>query len=213
MSADLSDGFSQENVERIYRGEPALVDGQLPVDVLSTERWEALSLNVGGLREGEIRQEMGVDKHDVRLSIALGLSDLGVVSRSQLAGFFPLDQEDPVLAGKNLADLPGGKARDMLQALTIGQPYQAASLEIGSPNLNYIRQVWSDIDARGAIALTQIANALRARSVQAIEARLGTIDGEYLREFTLPVVAAIEPAVGRLFIDNTAVTDFTQAES
>jgi hypothetical protein len=195
MSEGLQEGFSPSNIERIYRGEPALVQGQLPIDVLSAGRWEAVSLIVDGLTEREITEEMGIDKREVRLHIAFGLQTLEVVSRSQLAGFFPFETEHPAVADKELANLPKGPL-ETLQALSTGEPYQA--IYKAPSGLAHLKQYWPD--ASGSIAATQIANALRARSVQAVEAEVGALDDKYLKELTLPVVAALEPAFSRLFM-------------
>lgn len=205
MSETLHNGFSPGNVERIYRGEPALVDGQLPRDILGVDRWDTLSLIADGLNQREAQAVMGINIYDMRQYTAVGLSRLGIVSRSQLAGFFPMDAEHEAVRNKKLADLPTkAKSLAILQDLSIGRPYEEVATEFGKGgnglggHLAHINQFWPGI--RGQVLLSRVANALRTRCVQAVESHFGTLESGYLHEFTLPVLSAIEPAIERQFM-------------
>jgi hypothetical protein len=218
MSETLHQGFSRENVERIYHGKPALIDGQLPTEILQGERLQIMSLVAEGLKNREIGAVMEeMDVYDMRQHIAFGLNQLGIVSRSQLAGFFPFDPEHKAVRGKKLADLPTGVlGLTIVQDLSIGRPYSEIAAERYGSNplggaLHYLTKVWPD--AKGGLLLTRVMNALRASCLQAIETRFGTLEGDYLHRLTLPFLVAVEPAFDLLVMENRGVTNLTPADS
>lgn len=199
LSDPLVDGFSPENVGRIYHGQPALVDGELPVDVLEAEEFKALSLLADGMTHKAVADaldETSIGK--VRDSLQEGRHRLGIRDMFQVAGYFPLDPGSEEVGAKKLSSLERiPAALDILEAISVGkrnkQVAEAASLSgpTARDRLLGIEKVWKE----DGLMATRVANAIRARYVEALEARGGDILPPYALVLTLPTLAKLEAGI------------------
>lgn len=186
-------GFNPGELERIYSGQPVLVNGVAPELVLGARQFETLSLVVRGLQDRRISEEMGIVVSTVRTNVREGYKRLGISARPQLAAYFPFDPDDELVKGKKFADLGKSSGRlEILQALSAGMriPEAAAHLSI-SPEAVYSSiyqtgMIWPDTKAM--VTLTGVANAIRTRYVQ-------SIDYEDIGELTLPALKEVEPVI------------------
>jgi DNA-binding MarR family transcriptional regulator len=212
----LNEGFGPANRLRIYRGEPALVNGHLPSRFLKEPEIETAYLTADGLSQEEIGEEMNVKEATVSRRLQRVNRHLGIVERHQLAGFFPLDPEDEIVQGKNLADL---KIRPrnlrILQALSVAKPYEMTAREEKITRQTVARNAYraNDMwpDTRNPLDAIRVANAIRARYVEAIEAQPEAAVDIRVRTLTLPVLIELEPRILGELMPGPEVADLTQA--
>jgi len=198
----LVNGFSAENIERIYHGEPATVGGRTPEDVLSDRQFKGLSFVMEGLSHAEIAEEMQIGIQTVGKHIKEGWKRLGVVQRSQLAGYFPINPQDEVLAGQRLEDLKlihSSAPLEILQALSVGWLNKKIAASRGSKLNTLQSQIW-DLghiwpSFKGPVRPTAAANGLRARYVQAMETGSVSVGLKDIGEATLEKLVEIEPII------------------
>jgi DNA-binding CsgD family transcriptional regulator len=197
--------FDPENITRIYRGEPALVDGDEVQDVLPPRVFEAASYAAQGLSYQAIADIMGCKHSTVKDGVSIAYSRLGVHHNYGLAPYFPLDPNDPILEGKRLSRLKGRHVSlKVLESLSMGLDYKEIAVEHGilhdsvRDRIKDVSNVWPGIS--GASRVIRVANGLRGRYVRAIEFVSGPVEPADMSQLAFPRLAAIEPAILRRYL-------------
>ncbi|HYH36282.1 MAG TPA: hypothetical protein VD706_02165 [Candidatus Saccharimonadales bacterium] len=195
----LDEGFSQENISRIYEGIPALIDGREPAEVLTDEQFAVLRGVAHGL---EIKQiEEIVERRGVTFDTAAnilreGCESLGITHRVQIAGYFPLNPDHALLQNTMLADLGPGRL-DTLQGLSIGlscdQLDSSYTLSTRTHYAGSINKAWPHV--RNAVTGVAVANALRAKYIKAIEGPTRAVSYDDPDKLTLPELEKAEPFI------------------
>lgn len=200
---DLSEGFSPENIDRIYHGQAALVDGEEPGDVLTPEEFEVLSHVADGLPNGEVAVEMYISPSTASRLVKSGFERLGVLEKFQLAGYFPLGPEHELVKDKKFADFGERNRRlDTLQGLTVGLDYGRIAADQGltvpsvETHVSKSTGTWANI--RWPLMVTMAVNAMRAKYVRAVEADPEAMEQDLLGDSTLPELKEAEPEILRL---------------
>lgn len=176
-------GFSPENIERIYLGEPALVGAkEKPAeDVLSDREYEVAQLAVQGFVYKTIAGEVGRSLSMVRTHLHSVYSALGVSSHIELAGFFPLDSDDPLLEGKTLGQI-SPRGLEVTEGLSVGSNYKTIAIGMGislstvRTHLHNAMEVWPGCKGK-AVNATRIANGVRASYTSRINGNGRSIRG------------------------------------
>lgn len=205
----LAEGFSPENVIRIYHGEPALLGRDVPANLLEEREFEAIACLADGLTQREVAEVLGKPGELVERSIQRDRNRLGILDSLQLAGYFPLDPDHGAVGDKKLADLeavPHGL--DILEAISVGKRNKQIAAAAGI-NRSHIRKRLSDMegvweDVEGGLMLARVAGAIRTRYVRAVEASPGIIQPKHIPLFTLPRLARMEPRIHREFPGTSA---------
>lgn len=199
-------GFDPENILRIYRGEPALFDGEEASEVLTPRQLEAASQFARGLKQIAIAENMDITVDTTRVHLRSAYRRLKIVSRHDLVAYFPIDQGDKLLRGKEFADFePIPDQLDILEALSVGLSYKQIAEQRKVPvsslwsRIIYIKSIWPDV--RGTVRPLRVANGLRAKYIRAIEAASGEMEPEGIQQFTLPRLMRLEPAILDSYIE------------
>jgi len=144
--------FDPENIARIYRGEPALVDGREASAILTPKVFEAASYAAQGFTYQEIADKTGCKHPTAKDKVHEAYGQLGVLFKYGLAPYFPADPNDPLLDGKGLVDLKYRlSALEILEALSVGRYYGEIAPERGiSPStardhIKDISKIWPNI--------------------------------------------------------------------
>ncbi len=196
----MVEGFSPENMDRIHRGQAALAGGHEARDILAPREFEVLSYNAHGLTHQQMAERMGIVDGTIAQYMATGKERLGVTERIQLVGFFPLGPEHRLVEGKKFADLGEGSRRlEVLEGLSVGLSIEQIATALGitsSTTRAHVREVgeiWED--ASGMMLSTGVADAIRARYVQAVEAEPASMEQGLLGDLTLPELRKTEPRI------------------
>lgn len=194
--------FDTENIARIYRGEQALVGEREVSNVLSVEALEAASYAAQGFSRQEIAAKADCTPVTIKDRMRTVYGRLGVLSNYGLAPYFPLDPDDVLLKGKELAVLRDRfSALEILEALSTGQYYGEIALSRGiSPStardhIKDIIKIWPGISSTAQVL--RVANALRGKYVRAIESACGPMEPEDMTYLTFPRLASLEPGILR----------------
>jgi DNA-binding CsgD family transcriptional regulator len=209
IAPKLVNGFSPENVERIYRGLPALVEGKEPADVLTDAQFETLSLVADGLCHEEIAEVINTKVSTVYGRNQTGRRRLGVAVTYQLAGFFPLGVEHELVQGKILADLEPGRL-DTFQGLSTGLSFEQLANETYTfstrrRHASSTSKIWPDV--QGGIVATAVISALRTKYIRVIEGPSQDVECEDMGIFSLPELVEVEPAVLRIIEAQAAMAE------
>jgi DNA-binding CsgD family transcriptional regulator len=200
----LAEGFDIANIPRIYHGEPALIGGKTPAELLGGRQFKAIACVADGLTRVEVAEILERPTGEVEDDIRSARDRLGILDTFQLAGYFPLDQEHGAIGEKKLADpeeVPG--ALDILEAISVGKRNKQVAARAGMSTrtlrerLSDIEEVWEDVE--GGLMLARVASAVRARYVNAIESKPGTIGAKHVPLLTLPRLAKLEPRIHSQF--------------
>jgi hypothetical protein len=199
--AGAEGGFSPENVERIYRGLPALVDGQEPGALLREDQITAVLGRISGLTLEEVAATEDVGRNAISQRVLAAYRRLGVRANHQAAGYFPLDPDSPLLEGKRLADLVPGQL-DTLQGFSMGFTYEQLvpadsryTLRSRRKHTGTINSIWPDV--HGGLMGTAVVNALRAKYVKAVEGPSGLVQWQDIDALSLPELVEVEPVIVR----------------
>lgn len=194
----LVKGFNSANVKRIYLGQPALIDGKLPENMLSKPCLRTATAYADGLTDGEVAEAMRTDGKTIRERMLVVRRELGVVALPQLAGFFPMEPGYGAIGDKKLSDLQKVPcALSILEALSVGKYHWqlAAEKDITQQAAkNYegeTGRVWDDIE--GGLMATRVANALRSHLLEAAGVGPEDIDLNGAAMYTLSNLALLEP--------------------
>lgn len=207
----LVDGFDPGNVDRIYRGQPALSGGQIPEDVLSRKVFEVMSMATAGSNYRQIADGRSIGISTVRSQLHTGYGRLGVVAKQQLAGFFPIEEGAEILEGKRLEDLGQGAALNILEDLSVGGHYgqialsRSISLSTVRTHMHNLNEAWAETN--GGLQVLRVANGIRAGYLQAIMNGMTSIELADLGTPTLMNVAEAEPELVRQIEAFKAVDD------
>ncbi len=174
-----------------------MIDGRLPADALEPVEFKALTLAADGLTHKEVTDTLDLHSvNGVRDYLQAGRNRLGILDSFQLAGYFPLDTDDEAVGSKKLAkleDIPD--VLDILEAISTGKRNKDVAAASGvkgtdvRERLGAVEGIWGE----DGLMSVRIANAIRARYIQALETRSGTIEPRNLARFTLPRLARLEP--------------------
>lgn len=198
-----ANGFSPENLERIYVGEPALVGRRerLPSDALTDREFQVAGLAAESLSYEAIALEVGRSIGTIRGQLSLAYKRLGIGTKLGLAGYFPLDRDDPRLQGKTLGQL-SPRVLEAIEILSQGKDYRAISevmyVEQGTVR-GYIKHasgVWTGF--QGGLAIIRIANGIRANYARKIAENGKSVSG-HLGSFALHSLVDYEPRIRELF--------------
>lgn len=194
--------FSSDNIERIYRGEPARTpSGDVPEAVLSPRQFEITGLAAAGLPNEEIAEVTGLTYGTVKNHMYLAFQKLGVAGRSSLIAYFPVEAGDDVLQGKKIQDIYRGprSLRDV-EALSTGASCKDAAQQRGITlasfyaNIKFLSDAWPD--AQGAVKLPRVVNGLRALHIRTLEEHRGKrLSAEAVASLTLPALVRMEPDI------------------
>jgi DNA-binding CsgD family transcriptional regulator len=195
-------GFNPENVKRIYLGQPALVDGRPPTDVLSREQLDAVSLIADGLTYTEAAKELQIRQSTLSGRVNRAYGRLGISSSIQLAGFLPLDPDNPMLEDKKLQDLGLGDLR-AVEGLSKGMDTDGVATKLKTTRnsvvsrLNYAAtSKWPDCEVPTNVV--RVANGLRAVYAQEF-AKSGKATDKLLAGLALNKLVQYEPRIISLF--------------
>lgn len=195
--------FHLENIIRIYRGQPALVDGQQAQDLLEQDQYRAVNLIADGLTLAETAEEVSVETVEIRNIVEPAYKLLGVSSKDKLAGFLPFSPEHPSTEGKLLSELSSSQLK-VLESLSVGYDRKHTSVELGISKNAVDRRVskakskWPDCEA--SVSLIRTANAIRAGYVQKYEHTGRSIeDLSHIGELALNNLASNEPRLREVF--------------
>jgi DNA-binding CsgD family transcriptional regulator len=213
----LHNGFSPENIDRIYHGQPALTDGQLPVQVLTKRQFQSISHYADGLPYQDITEKLGIAYETLGNHTHKGYKRLGIVKRSQLAGFFPLSPDSEAVGDNKLADLleENPVVLDVLQAFSVGKQYAQIAAKYGVKErairdyVYSVNAIWPNTNDE--VLATRIADALRACYVEVIETHPEAAEEINLPALTLPVLAQRESQLRRDFMDAPEPANLTAA--
>jgi DNA-binding CsgD family transcriptional regulator len=198
---DYINGFSPENLERIYLGEPALVDGNPIEDRLSPKKYEVAQLAANGLTYEEIAGELGRSISTVRDHIGGIYKDLGVYSRINLAGFFPIEPDHPILQGKKLSQQStrnGVRQLQTLEGLSAGKQYKVIAGELSiresttRTHIHMALNIWPE--CQKAVSLVRVANGIRANYARGF-AENGNGISKLMGGFALHNLVKFEPRI------------------
>lgn len=197
---ELDQGFSPENIERIYLGEPPLVYGEPIEDALSDRQHQVTKLYAGGLTHQQIAAELGTTQSSTTALLSRAYNLLGVNYVYGLASYFPLDLDDPKLENRILGEFSPLQLQ-ILEGLSKGLSCTAIAEELNynrntvGSNLKRTTSIWSDLDR--PLEVIKVANAIRATYTQEYTRRGGDIS-KRLGEFALPSIVSYEPQLRNL---------------
>lgn len=192
------DGFEPANIERIYRGQPALIDGREPRDVLSPRQFEALGHVAEGMTYEETAEAMELALPTATEHIRRGYLKTGRPYKTALAAYFPISPDDDLLRDKRLSDLRPSSL-SIIEGLSTGLGYAMVahkkSIETSSARTAtyYAIQAWSE--DKGLTKVIRVASALRAGYVRLMEASPFRIEPEYTTGLALTDLAEAEPDI------------------
>lgn len=193
----LTEGFTPDNVWRIYHGRKALINGWDAQGVLPRRVFEATTYFADGLAPDEVAEAMQLPDADMNGYLHEARKRLGITTDYQLAGFFPMSPDYGAVQEKKLGDFTGDpQTLRVLELMSVGKPVAESDLQ---PHMEVVEGVWSDIE--GGIMAVRVANALRGRYIQAIEAQPGAIPEEGITRLSLPVLAVLEPRIETEFLN------------
>ena len=196
-------GFSPENLERVYTGEPALVEGsgKLPSEALSVKEFETAGLAAEGMTYEEIAAHLGRSLGTVRSHLRGTYAKLGICTKSGLAGYFPIDPEDPRLAGKTLGQL-GPRTLEVVEGFTQGKVYKtiASDMDVSAStaktHMHAASKIW--VDCPDSPTITRTANGIRADYLRRIN-EAGNDVSRHLSDFALYNLVEYEHRIRELF--------------
>jgi DNA-binding CsgD family transcriptional regulator len=206
VESSLAGPLGQADIERVYRGQAALVDGQSVNDVLLTRQFETAQHASEGSSYKEIAAIMGVEPCTVRTHLNKSYGKLGISSKAGLAPYFPIDPDSTLLQGKKLMDLESVPFHlEILEALSTGLCYKqiAAKRRIKPSTARFyvgnIGKIWTD--AKGALMSARVANGIRARYIPIIDAHPETFEQPNIGKLTLLALVELEPIILRDFLE------------
>lgn len=201
----LDDGFSPANISRIYHGLPALSVGRTPEEALTAKQYAVAEAAADGLTYIEVAETLEMRRGVVRTNLQAVHDKLGLRDSTQLAGFFPMEADYGAIGDKKLGDLTElPSALNILEAIAVGKRNSQVAKAVGASTrtvreqVDRINQVWEDIE--GPLMTVRVANAIRARYVQAIEDQPGSIEPRHIPMLTLPALAKLEPRIENEFL-------------
>lgn len=196
-------GFTPENLERIYLGQPPLagVRQRLPEDTLSDREYEVASSAAEDLNYSEIGERVDMKTATVRTHLHSVYTRLGIPSRIALAGFFPLDPEDPLLEGRTLGQL-SHRELTIIQAISEGLPFKTAvgpnrNASTARTHISNASKKWVE-EGNKSTTIVRIANAIRAnygRSPSIPKKKNGGFTEKSMGRLALPELVPVESRI------------------
>ncbi len=182
MNSFYTNGFEGENLQRIYLGEPALVAGKPAEDRLSPKQHQIAELAASGQTNEDIGEEIGLGTNTVRGYLHNTYQRLGIFCRNDLAGFFLLEPNNPLLEGKKLSQQltpRGARQLRILEGLSAGkQPKMIAgelSLDVSTIGTHIFNAKVAWPDCQKTVMLIRVANGVRANYARGIAENGGDI--------------------------------------
>lgn len=194
-------GFGPKNMERIYLGKPAFVDGMTPESALGEEEYQIALLAADGLGRSKIANDLNMPMKEVEEYLRYINTTLRTGgSRTPLAGFFPIDPEDPVLTGKYLRQLTP-EMRKAMQAISTGKTPDTLEAELSIPASSlrnhpaYLARKWfPERHTHSAVRALRTVNAIRAIYVREFE-KNGLDISKFMGKFAIPNLVKFEPFI------------------
>ncbi len=135
----------------------------------------------GGHHYQEIASELSRSTSTVRTHLHAVYGALGISSKVDLAAFFPIAEDDPLLEGKTLAQLKPSEL-EIVEGLSVGLPYKLMAarshrtVSTIRTHMHNVSAAWPDCAGR-AINITRVANGIRAGYVNRLNGNGRSIRG------------------------------------
>lgn len=194
-------GFNRENMERVYRGEPALHNGAPLEDLIPEDRYKIAALSAEDHSTDEIAEQLDIGRGTVIRQKHLLYKQLEISTNTALAGFFPLDPEDPSLEGKLLSQLTL-KQLKVIQIFSMGVSSQMISFKLNrsasnaGKHLSNASRTWFGNEQPTNTGVVRVANGIRANYAPSFpKDQDGGFSETTMGRLALPELVTYEPGI------------------